>query len=793
MAATATERKLLLDGEWIETGDWLEVRSPYDGRSWRGCRGRRRRGAARVDAAERAMREPLPAHKRAEILVRVAGALGRRADEAARQISRRGGQAAEGGTRRGGGRCRRTRWPRSRRASSPARSSRWSLAGGRGQARVHDPRAGRRRRRDLAVQLPAQPRGPQDRAGARGRAARSSSSRPRRRRSRRSCSPSSRRRPGSRRLAERARRPGRGDRRRARRGRARAADHVHRLERRRLGAAGAGAAQERQPRARQRDAGDRRARTPTSTTWPRGRGERLLLRRAELHLGAARLRAPRRLRRFLERFLPKVEALDVGDPADEDTDVGPLISDRARPRAGVDRGGASGRRRPRRRRPRRRSSCGRRSSPTPPAEAKVSCEEAFGPSCTVTAYDTLDEAIELAERHALRPAGTASSRRASKGARAAARARVRRRDRQRGADLPRRPDAVRRRQGLRQHARGAGLVRELTEERLVVLKALSPAPTGGPRVARGNSASMDRCEFPPLLCTPRRRPTWADPSGRGPLTSGAGRRDRPAAGLCPHPSPAAPRRRRVAPPASELRRERRALMRSARSASATSAGSRSRFYRRDRFREDLLVERCTDLIALEARIHEPTRCSPVQPAPPLDTGRPLRVRCAAARGMNSARPAAAPVSGRGRHARVSAGGAPPAATQRGLCPRCGSPFDVEQEYLPEAVCGCRGGARSSRSSRLVRLPVARRVPRDWVWPALLVLVVAALGAAGAGSISRAARPRRRSGRDRRVRFVDGHDVPLPAPPEQPGPTRGTRSTVGAHRAAGQPHPLAARP
>jgi hypothetical protein len=27
-------------------------------------------------------------------------------------------------------------------------------------------------------------------------------------------------------------------------------------------------------------------------------------------------------------------------------------------------------------------------------------------------------------------------------------------------------------------------------------------------------------------------------------------------------------------------------------------------YRRDRFREDLLVERCTDLIALEARIHE---------------------------------------------------------------------------------------------------------------------------------------------------------------------------------------------
>ena len=31
MAATATERKLLIDGEWVETGDLLEIRSPYSG------------------------------------------------------------------------------------------------------------------------------------------------------------------------------------------------------------------------------------------------------------------------------------------------------------------------------------------------------------------------------------------------------------------------------------------------------------------------------------------------------------------------------------------------------------------------------------------------------------------------------------------------------------------------------------------------------------------------------------------------------------------------------------------
>ena len=33
MAVTAPESKLLLDGEWVETGYWLEVRAPFaDGR-----------------------------------------------------------------------------------------------------------------------------------------------------------------------------------------------------------------------------------------------------------------------------------------------------------------------------------------------------------------------------------------------------------------------------------------------------------------------------------------------------------------------------------------------------------------------------------------------------------------------------------------------------------------------------------------------------------------------------------------------------------------------------------------
>jgi acyl-CoA reductase-like NAD-dependent aldehyde dehydrogenase len=93
MATTATEKPLLIAGEWVETGEWQEVRSPYSGE----VVGRVAKAGAdetrrAVDAAAAAMEEPLPAHKRAEILVRVAGALGRRHDEVARLISDEAGK-----------------------------------------------------------------------------------------------------------------------------------------------------------------------------------------------------------------------------------------------------------------------------------------------------------------------------------------------------------------------------------------------------------------------------------------------------------------------------------------------------------------------------------------------------------------------------------------------------------------------------------------------------------------------------------------------------------------------------
>jgi acyl-CoA reductase-like NAD-dependent aldehyde dehydrogenase len=93
MATTATERKLLIDGEWIETGEWIDVVSPYDGelvgRVAKAGAGETRRA---IEAAESAMRDPLPAHERAAILDRVAAQLSERAEEAARTISAEAGK-----------------------------------------------------------------------------------------------------------------------------------------------------------------------------------------------------------------------------------------------------------------------------------------------------------------------------------------------------------------------------------------------------------------------------------------------------------------------------------------------------------------------------------------------------------------------------------------------------------------------------------------------------------------------------------------------------------------------------
>jgi acyl-CoA reductase-like NAD-dependent aldehyde dehydrogenase len=93
VATTAVDRSLLINGQPVETGEWTDVSSPYSGdvigRVAKGGAGETR---AALDAAETAMRTPLPAHERARILDTVAHLLDERSEEAARQISAEAGK-----------------------------------------------------------------------------------------------------------------------------------------------------------------------------------------------------------------------------------------------------------------------------------------------------------------------------------------------------------------------------------------------------------------------------------------------------------------------------------------------------------------------------------------------------------------------------------------------------------------------------------------------------------------------------------------------------------------------------
>jgi acyl-CoA reductase-like NAD-dependent aldehyde dehydrogenase len=93
VATTATERKLFIGGEWVETGEWLEVPSPYDGSLvGRVAKGGGAETHRAVDAAERAMAEPLPAHERAAILDRAARLVEERSEEIAGTVCAEAGK-----------------------------------------------------------------------------------------------------------------------------------------------------------------------------------------------------------------------------------------------------------------------------------------------------------------------------------------------------------------------------------------------------------------------------------------------------------------------------------------------------------------------------------------------------------------------------------------------------------------------------------------------------------------------------------------------------------------------------
>jgi acyl-CoA reductase-like NAD-dependent aldehyde dehydrogenase len=99
---------------------------------------------------------------------------------------------------------------------------------------------------------------------------------------------------------------------------------------------------------------------------------------------------------FLERFLPRVEALVVGNPGDEATDVGPVIDTDARTRIAewVEEAQAAG----------AKLLAGATDADPlgpivlaeAPETARVVCDEVFGPVCVVNAVDSLDDAYARA-------------------------------------------------------------------------------------------------------------------------------------------------------------------------------------------------------------------------------------------------------------------------------------------------------------------------------------------------------------------------------------------------------------
>jgi acyl-CoA reductase-like NAD-dependent aldehyde dehydrogenase len=399
MATTAAERKLLVGGEWIETGEWIEVRSPYDG----AVVGRvPSAGAdlarAAVEAAERAMRDPLPAHERAAILDRVAAALAERQDEVARTISAEAGKPMKAA---------RVEATRAVSTYTMAAVEARKLAGdvvpmdaspaGVGKLaftlRVPIGVIGAISPFNFPLNLVAHKIAPALAAG---------------------CAvvlkPASQTPLSALLLAELESEAGLpagwlnvvcGP-------ASAVGDVLVQDERVRMisftGSVGVGwRLRERAPRKRvSLELGNATPVIVAADADLEDAAERLAANAfsfaGQSCISVQRIYVERPVYdRFLERFLPRVESLKLGDPADEDTDVGPLIShdERDRVLAWIDEARTLG------------ASIltgdeleGELLRPTvigePPRDAKVVMEEVFGPVCTLMPYDTLDEAIELA-------------------------------------------------------------------------------------------------------------------------------------------------------------------------------------------------------------------------------------------------------------------------------------------------------------------------------------------------------------------------------------------------------------
>ena len=91
--ARGTDHAIFRAGEWLETGEWLDVKSPYDGELvGRAAWDRPQATRDAIAAAKKAMAEPIPPHRRAEILARTAEVMRERFEVLAATISAEAGK-----------------------------------------------------------------------------------------------------------------------------------------------------------------------------------------------------------------------------------------------------------------------------------------------------------------------------------------------------------------------------------------------------------------------------------------------------------------------------------------------------------------------------------------------------------------------------------------------------------------------------------------------------------------------------------------------------------------------------
>ncbi len=301
----ATDHKLLVGGEWLETGEWGEVESPYDGT----VVGRVAQGdAALVERAAKAAHEAFsagdfPQHERAAMLDRAAGIVAERVEELALAIAAEAGKPLKTATVEAS-RCAETLAFSSVEARKltggtvPMEAS----AAGAGKLgvmlRVPYGVVGAISPFNFPLNLVAHKLGPAIAAGnavVLKPAGQTPISALKLAGILLEAGPS-----GG--LAERHPGTGFGGRERDRRERADQGDHLHRLGSGRLGDPQQGPPQEGQPRARLERAADRQRRRRLGDRRRQGEAARLLPRRSELHLDPADPPA-RRDRRCLHRAL----------------------------------------------------------------------------------------------------------------------------------------------------------------------------------------------------------------------------------------------------------------------------------------------------------------------------------------------------------------------------------------------------------------------------------------------------------------------------------------------------------